>query len=259
MLERAKKAVVAIAFLALFGFLAFQSGIATNNNPRKQPAESSTTNDHESKNPFERLWEWTTHDPVAFYTSVLAIFTGILGASTVALWWSTRRLVRSAEDTSMRQLRAYVGVDNMLLRQVAAGEKPKMTIRTKNFGQTPAYKLTRWSTFVIAETPPTRASVQPKEWSGKMVMDPGAIILTIQERDDALTTEEFATLSDGSKRLYWIGRIVYRDAFGRRQVTDSLFEAVPPFDKGSPNPKDSRNRQSSDRKLRPMPPGYASR
>ena len=126
MLGKATKAVGIVAFLALFGFLAFQSGIATKNYPQQQ-AQTSTA--EQNKNPFKQLWEWTTHDPVAFYTSLLAIFTGILGASTVALWLATRRLVREAEDTARRQLRAYVGIENIGIKNVEAGGKPLITVR----------------------------------------------------------------------------------------------------------------------------------
>ena len=51
------------------------------------------------ENPFCAFWRWTTHDPVAFYTSVLAIFTGVLSISTIGLWVVTwRGGVRQSRD-----------------------------------------------------------------------------------------------------------------------------------------------------------------
>jgi hypothetical protein len=40
--------------------------------------------------------------------TLLVIFTFLLFGATIALWWSTRRLVRGAEQTARAQLRAYV-------------------------------------------------------------------------------------------------------------------------------------------------------
>jgi hypothetical protein len=40
--------------------------------------------------------------------TLLVTVTFLLFAATFALWWSTRRLVKSGENTAKRQLRAYI-------------------------------------------------------------------------------------------------------------------------------------------------------
>jgi hypothetical protein len=235
MLKRAKTALAIVAFLALFGFLAFQSGVATNNNPRKQSTESSATNEHKSENPFKRLWEWTTHDPVAFYTSLLVLFTAILGGSTVALWWSTRRLVRGAEETAQRQLRAYVGVtvpDSQLRHPDPSLQSSdpsifKMVLEIKNSGQTPAYDtITRYTTMLLDH--PVAADydffrpigVNPST----VVLNPNACIRS-ESTPHPLSASEVEEMKDpnSKRRLYTFGEITYRDAFNTGRHTHFCF------------------------------------
>jgi hypothetical protein len=64
-----------------------------------------------STNPVTAFWRWTTHDPVSFYTAVLAI-------STILLWAVTSRgIYNQFKDTRIIQ-RAYLsakpaGIDTM--------------------------------------------------------------------------------------------------------------------------------------------------
>jgi len=45
---------------------------------------------------------------LAAFTALLAAFTALLAVVTALLWWATRDLVRGAEATAKKQLRAYV-------------------------------------------------------------------------------------------------------------------------------------------------------
>jgi hypothetical protein len=82
----------------------------------------------------------------AAFTVVLAVFTGRLWYSTDNLWKATTELVRGAEDTAQRQLRAYVGVtvpDSELRYpdQSLQSSDPsifKIALEIRNSGQTPA-------------------------------------------------------------------------------------------------------------------------
>src|SRR5258708_27645644 len=103
MWDRAKIAFAIGGFLALFGFLVFQAGVASHH-PQNQSRQVAATQDHEQKNILERFWEWTTDDPVAVYTLVLAF-------STIGLWFVTARGVRTQiADTRILQ-RAYISVE----------------------------------------------------------------------------------------------------------------------------------------------------
>jgi hypothetical protein len=47
----------------------------------------------------------------ASHNELIAAFTILLAIVTLFLWWATRGLVRGAEETARRQLRAYVFVE----------------------------------------------------------------------------------------------------------------------------------------------------
>jgi hypothetical protein len=66
---------------------------------------------------------WTPEAVTAAATVVLAILTLTLALGTFGLWLATRRLVRGAEDTAERQLRAYVLFASLL------GRVPRATLQ----------------------------------------------------------------------------------------------------------------------------------
>src|SRR3984957_748983 len=78
---------------------------------------------------------------VAIAIIALALVTGSQALFTARLWKSTRRLAETGEATAHRQLRAYVGVSNIVYEQPLEGQEPRVTITVRNFGSTPAYKL----------------------------------------------------------------------------------------------------------------------
>jgi hypothetical protein len=66
-----------------------------------------------------------------------------------------RAIIRGAEDTAKRQLRAYVFVDVVEMIDVTSVDGPKTLVRIKNAGQTPAYKLRNVSVYTnVGEYPP---------------------------------------------------------------------------------------------------------
>jgi hypothetical protein len=83
------------------------------------------------------FWQRTACDPVAFFTFVLAAFTGILAVATVFLWLATQKILAESSRTTRKQLRAYVYIsDAMIIRR--PGDQIQATVAFKNFGQTPA-------------------------------------------------------------------------------------------------------------------------
>jgi hypothetical protein len=64
-------------------------------------------------------------DPVASFTALLFFATG-------AIWWATRGLVKGAEKTSERQLRAYVFIRRAVITEPFAkeGGELRLVIRT---------------------------------------------------------------------------------------------------------------------------------
>jgi hypothetical protein len=135
MVDRAKKALAIVsiaAFLFFFGFLAFQSGAASQHHKNGSRLDGSAVYDL-----LQQLWEWTTHDAVAVYTLVLAI-------STILLWLVTARGVKiQAQDTRILQ-RAYVSVDPLGLDLMMDGAHLIGKVSIKNARNLPARNL-GWS------------------------------------------------------------------------------------------------------------------
>lgn len=153
------------------------------------------------------------------HNEILAAFTIVLAVATIFLWFTTSDLVRGAENTARRQLRAYVGIEHVTLRKVAAGQKPEITVRLKNFGQTPAYNVVHWMDMAVADIGTTKLVVDRKEGDDRTIIDPSHGFSVRSTRENNLTVEEAIAIFDDEKRLYFTGRIRYKDAFGRRRKT----------------------------------------
>ena len=151
---------------------------------------------------------------------ILVAFTVILAFSTIFLWVATRDLVESAERTAKRQLRAYVGVDEVSIKVVERDKKPFIYVRIKNYGQTPAYSLRYWADIIIAPTFPDQSAFKDRTWCGESVLDPGSVFGIYSQKTDALLPDEADAIGRDTKRIYFMARIVYRDAFGKKRHTD---------------------------------------
>ena len=72
--------------------------------------DGSTAQPQGQENPLSAFWHWTSHDPVAFYTAVLTVFTFVLGVSSFFLWWETKKAGALARDEFNATHRAKVRV-----------------------------------------------------------------------------------------------------------------------------------------------------
>lgn len=100
-----------------------------------RPVESCSQKCGESK-PDKDWWHEFRTDPIA-------TFTGFLFLATVLLWWATRNLVKGAERTSERQLRAYLHVKQAQASRDSEGVL-WAKVHIQNYGQTPAYDVVQW-------------------------------------------------------------------------------------------------------------------
>jgi hypothetical protein len=155
--------------------------------------------------------------------SLLAIFTFLLFVAPVLLWLATRRLVRGAEDTSIRQLRAYVLVSGAQVMDVTKPERRIVQLSIRNFGKTPAHDVLFWMGTnvtwfplrdnVLSREPPegfrTGNDILPPEGPGVMAVEVG----TTNEPQEAI-------LQTGDAAIYAYGRVTYIDAFNKPRITE---------------------------------------
>jgi hypothetical protein len=152
---------------------------------------------------------------------VTAAATVILALSTLFLWLATGDLVKGSERTARRQLRAYVGIESghMNLEISNGGIEAQVTLRIKNFGQTPAYEVRGHGGVAIAAK--FSASLQEKEGpiAGQNAVFP-------QSSQRALFGGHLE-IPPGSDPIgiFAFGHFSYKDAFGHRQRTNFRYTA----------------------------------
>jgi hypothetical protein len=180
-------------------------------------------------NPNESWWFRFRTDPIVTFTFLLFI-------ATVFLWWSTRQLVRSAENTSKIQLRAYVnpGPGGRLNYNPMTTDVFGVTIDLHNTGQTPAYK-----TCYVG-----RVEVLPYPRCEKSVFDEFTMDITEGRKKGSFTipsqghaganignntTMKFTIeqlneiLMSPTRRIFAFGIIEYFDIFNIRRTTNFCY------------------------------------
>lgn len=153
--------------------------------------------------------------------TLLAAFTFLLFIATVALYWATRSLVKRADDTAKRQLRAYVFVADVQIINIDTNAV-QAAITIRNTGQTPAYSVTvstKARAFnipgeIVFETTP----VGPD--SNRLVFGPDGLACRNIPLHTILDCKEaVAALKSGKGVLYIYGEILYKDTFGESRYT----------------------------------------
>jgi hypothetical protein len=159
--------------------------------------------------------------------TLIAAFTALLFFATLALWWSTRRLVGGADKTAKRQLRAYVFVTDAAIDNFGQNLVPHLTYTYKNTGQTPAYKLTGVSAIIIRRSEDRGPFPKPEDTPTYIIGEHAKFALGPQMFINAspdlaktpLTVDEAKGIRDGTLTLYFFGEIAYRDIFGEDRFT----------------------------------------
>jgi hypothetical protein len=154
---------------------------------------------------------------------IIAGLALVLALSTIFLWFATRDLVAGTADFSKKQLRAYLGLSEVFISGVAVGEKPTVECALRNFGQTPAYRVSYWAEAKLLDS---RAdSFTPTQSGSERTVNPGRDGFTIKARlAEPLSEEDMSKIKLGTASIYFYGAISYRDAFSRRRKTEFLYQ-----------------------------------
>jgi len=153
--------------------------------------------------------------------TLVAAFTALLFFATIALWWSTRRLVKGAERTAERQLRAYIVANAGEVQRIEEGFLLSATL--KNTGQTPAFNVrvmgeTFGEIYPLATEHPHPA---PREDFGVPLGSGEEIHCAYRifvDPDDALRR-----VQSGEVGLWIQGTIIYDDCFKVSRTTKFRF------------------------------------
>ena len=103
--------------------------------------EKSGGNTDKSEEEGNEFWPPFFGYKIKITDSLLSLFTFGLFVATWFLFRATRDLVVSAEETSKRQLRAYISVEPRGIGKRDANGPPAGFIRARNVGATPAHNV----------------------------------------------------------------------------------------------------------------------
>jgi hypothetical protein len=183
----------------------------------------------------------------AFSTILMVLVTAAVAGSTYFLYSATKGLVAGTENTAQRQLRAYVGVGADDFGFDTPGEndpnytpidpanpvagqiyKDFLTIKVKNFGQTPAYGVVVFGN--LATTSPFAAMLPDDFFTARVPMRdvipnvpirPFTSRFILQPEQTAVSKHaifDVRAITAARQRqisVYVWGRIYYRDIFER--------------------------------------------
>jgi hypothetical protein len=159
--------------------------------------------------------------------AIIALFTVILGIATWLLWRATRALVIGAEDTSKRQLRAYVIIQGT--RFEIKNNRFISHFIIKNTGQTPAHNLRTISNTCVLLHPLSKefdfSIPEPGEPSVGLLGASQEVASASSLGPSDTRKEEFdeASSDEGWLRIYTYGTVSYFDIFNDPQWTNFCF------------------------------------
>jgi hypothetical protein len=169
----------------------------------------------------------------------------LMFGATAALVWATWRLVRGADRTAERQLRAYILVENASVVSafmdgrtrvwgtdtgrgggpipIEAGYQPKATFMFKNFGPTPAHDVEIFSNLAIVPWPIKEEDLPELDvkMGSREIIGPGGTRRKVElfEQPHAISPVEWAGLTGGTQALVFFGEVRYVDAFNSDRIT----------------------------------------
>jgi hypothetical protein len=111
---------------------------------------------------------------IALFTAVLTIFTARLWRSTHKLWTVTNRTLQQAEQTSRKELRAYVSVEPLGITEYAGHNLLVGRFKVRNIGKIPARDVSIYSTIGLDADPARRDFAIGTPRISPTVLQPGA-------------------------------------------------------------------------------------
>ena len=173
--------------------------------PNCQTEADEKAEDHKACDSIlDRFWNWTTHDAVSFYTSVLALFTAVLGGSTIGLWAATNRSAGISERALLDLERSFIIPSFVPVQRDA--EEWKVQIILSNVGR--SYGIVK-GLFVQFAEPNKLLPVPPEGGYEARPTD------TVLNRDVEWPGLAPFTMPNKQEGQIIFGYILYEDAFGR--------------------------------------------
>ena len=152
---------------------------------------------------------------IALFTAVVAIFTARLWRSTQKLWTVTNRTLQHAEQTSRKELRAYVSVEPLGIAEYAGHNLLVGRFKVGNIGKIPARDVSIYSTIALDVDPARRDFAIGTPRISPTVLQPGAKMEFVSYEGYPIPADQL----DRDKPLklagylYVWGEVLYTDEF----------------------------------------------
>jgi hypothetical protein len=189
---------------------------------------------------FRHFWQWTTNDAVSFYTSFLALFTAVVGGSTIGLWIATNRNARIAERALTEHERPWLFLEGATVRMrdprtaTVIQNNWFIKLHFKNVGRAPA--IVGDCIFKIAEL--SSLPAQPNYSGAGQLGIPRTISVGETVETDEVGPAPSRPNQQGAE-LVFFGRLSYSDLSGRPHHTGFALRVAPMMPASFPH--NSRN------------------
>lgn len=179
--------------------------------PPSEPPPAPDANKEKYKSP-EWDWWWDKSPEI-----LIALFT-------LCLWLATRKLVKDADETAKKELRAYVGIERVRIIDFDDNFPHRGQFIIQNFGKTMAMNTNIWINGVMTDKDIFHFPLEDKDIKSTTVVMPNESIGGI-EQNLPRHPRNIANTADITKSFYLWGRIEYKDVFGKPHWTIFRFRS----------------------------------
>ena len=230
MLSYAHKRVIALLVCLVIG-IAWQSRVSWEHSHQYE-SHDARPNEADKK-----TTQVTADERIANYTRWVAILTGILSASTLLLWWVTRKSANVAENALtvlerpylvFHEIKTDIGLFLSPNTVILSTHYPSFHFTVINYGRTPANIERAMIQFDVLDRIPEEPKIEDIS-----LKNPGykmAVVIIGQNREHTFhrlrlvrikfPPQERLDVKNGTLSLYCYGMIEYRDIFDKSHLTN---------------------------------------
>jgi hypothetical protein len=135
------------------------------------------------------------------------------------LWGATVSLVRSADRTAERQLRAYFDLRGATVDNFEVGKVPNVVLRFKNVGQTPAIDVVLRMSIQVLDfgNEPDQGDSNVIPGGSKSTVGRDGSLITHLKMSEPLSQYSFEAVRNDKAAFFAWGIIRYGDVYGHRR------------------------------------------
>ena len=222
-LKTASGPAAVVATLAMYGFLMFQTGVASNY-PKYSQHQSASNPETKSgeRHPPKSLW--TPDDSAGFFTLWIAAFTGVLALSTIFLWRATRDAAiagKIAAEHISRTERGYIYGGFGVRYPVRDNGQEAFLLRVTmaNYGKTPCF-ITK------IKVGKGRIDNLPDEPVFEQTFDILDLYFPSMTMGEVRTTKASIFIPTDGKHVAF-QRVFYTDVLGKEHFSGSIYRFYP--------------------------------